>query len=290
MKKYLFLNYYEDSNNLRKKELIYCFQKNLNLDFVDKVYTFVEKKSELKDLYKLKNSKKIYPIITNKNRITKKDIFNVAQKINHNFILIAITADIFLANTKNWKNIEKNFFQKGVKNKVIFCCRQSIKQNQISKRQKKLEKRSTHLGEYTDAFIFKKPFLKSFLNENLNIIWGSAGGDSLLMGITSKHYHSYYWGKKYKIYHFDVIRKKNENPQITFNGIEVTRTFEIGSMLRSSEHARIPLSQSWDKLLANKIKPKVIFLKKDKNEIIKSLRLIYYYIVLNFKKSLAKII
>ena len=87
-----------------------------------------------------------------------------------------------------------------------------------------------------------------------------------------------------------MIRKKKENPQITFNGIEVTRTFEIGSMLRSSEHARIPLSQSWDKLLANKIKPKVIFLKKDKNEIIKSLRLIYYYIVLNFKKSLAKII
>lgn len=290
MKKYLFVNYYSDQNNERKKELIYCFQKNLELKFIDKIYTFVEKKEELNDLFNLRNKSKIFPIITNKKRITKKDIFDLAKKIKNKFILIAITADIYLANSKSWGNIEKEFFNKSKKNKVIFCSRNSIKKEKLSKRQIKFERKSTLKGEYLDAFVFKKPFLKSFLDENLDFIWGSAGGDSLLMGIAAKHYHTYYWGQNYKIFHYDVVRKKNENPLVTFNNIEITKTTEIGSMLRPYEMARIPIKQDWNKLLRDGKKPKVIYLKKDMNLFTRNLRLIYYFLILNIKKYLVKIL
>jgi hypothetical protein len=128
------------------------------------------------------------------------------------------------------------------------------------------------------------------MQENLDFIFGSAGGDSLLMGIASKHYHTFYWGDKYKIYHYDVIRKKNENPLFTFNSIEITKNIEIGSMLRPYEMARIPKNQKWDKLLKKKKKPRVVFLKHDNNFFTKNLRLIYYFIILTLKKYLLKII
>ena len=288
MKKFLFINYYSDKNSERKKELIYCFQKNLELEFIDKIYTFIEKKEELDDLYKLKNKSKIFPIITNKKRITKKDILDYAKKIKKKFILIAITADIYLANSKNWRNIDKEFFNKSKKNKVIFCSRNSIKKEKLSKRQIKFERKSTLKGEYLDAFVFKKPFLESFLRENLNFVWGSAGGDGLLMGIASKYYDTYYWGDKYKIFHYDVVRKKNESPLFTFNSIEITENIEIGSMLRPYEMVRIPKKQNWVKLLKKGKKPKVIFLKKQDNFIIKNLKIIYYFINLTIKKYLIK--
>ena len=76
MNKVILLNYYSDQNVKRKKELIFCVNKNLNLNFVNKVYIFVEKKEETEDLKRLKNSKKIKFIITNKKRILTKDLFD----------------------------------------------------------------------------------------------------------------------------------------------------------------------------------------------------------------------
>ena len=37
MKKYLFVNYYSDQNNERKKDLIYFLKKNLELKFKNKI-------------------------------------------------------------------------------------------------------------------------------------------------------------------------------------------------------------------------------------------------------------
>ena len=67
----------------------------------------------------------------------------------------------------------------------------------------------------------------------------------------SKYYHTYYcyWGQNYKIFHYDIVRKKNENPLVTFNNIEITKTTEIRPMIRPYEMARIPIKQNWNKLL-----------------------------------------
>ena len=64
MRKYIFLNYYSDPDLNRRKELIFCVNKNIELDFIKTIFIFVEKQEEIKDLIKLKKFKKICFIIT----------------------------------------------------------------------------------------------------------------------------------------------------------------------------------------------------------------------------------
>jgi len=282
MNKVILLNYYSDQNLKRKRELIFCVNKNLNLNFIDKVYIFVEKKKEIEDLKRLKNSKKIKFIITNKRRILTKYLFDyIRNNIKKTSIVIMMSCDIFLKDSKNWANIEKKFFLKGHKDKILLGIRKNLHQNRLSKRQKDWEKKSSILGEYFDVIAFKTPLKKGIFKENFNFIWGIAGGDSLMIGLLNKYYHIFSLGKKYITYHFDVVRKQNEKPKFTFNFIEVNKNFEIGALLRIDEAARVPTHQNWHHLLKNKLKPKVVYLKENEIFFKKYLRKILYYIKLN---------
>lgn len=282
MNKVILVNYYSDQNLNRKKELIFCVNKNLNLNFIDKIFIFVEKKTEINDLKNLKNSKKIKFIITNKRRIHTEDLFYyIKNKINNSSIIIMMSCDIFLQNSKNWKNIDKNFFKVGYKYKILLGIRKNLHQNLLSKRQVKWEKKSSMLGEYFDVIAFRTPLKKDIFKENFNFIWGIAGGDSLMMGLLNKHYHIFSMGKKYITYHYDVVRKQKEKPSFTFNFIEINKNFEIGALLRIDESARVPTRQRWNYLLKNSIKPKVIYLKKNDILLKKYLRKLYYYLILN---------
>ena len=100
--------------------------------------------------------------------------------------------------------------------------------------------------------VYKNPINKKLINENLKFIWGIPGGDGLLMGLINKHYHIYSWGKKYITYHYDLVRKKVEEPKITFNNIPVNKNFIMTAMLRIDEQARVPTKQDWEVLLKKK--------------------------------------
>jgi hypothetical protein len=290
--KYIFLNYYSDLESNRRKELIFCVNKNIELDFIKKVFIFVEKQEEIKDLNNLKKFKKICFILTKKKRIYISDIFEYAKKkLEKNSICIAVSCDIFLKNSSAWKNIDNNFFKKGHQDKILLGIRKNLYENKLSKRQIKWEKYSEPQGEYFDVLVFKNPIKNKLMNENLKFIWGIPGGDSLLMGLINKHYHIFSWGKKYITYHFDVVRKKEENPKFIFNHIPVNKNFLISAMLRVDEAARVPTRQDWQVLLKEKIKPKCIYLK-DQNEkfFTKYFRKIYYFLLLNLLKKLSKFI
>ena len=101
------------------------------------------KKEELNDLFNLKNKSKIFPIITNKKRIIK-DIFDLAKKIKNKFILIAITADIYLTNSKVGQTSKKNFLIRAKKIKLFFA--QEIVSKKNYQRQIKVERKSTLKG------------------------------------------------------------------------------------------------------------------------------------------------
>ncbi len=282
MNKVILLNYYSDQNFKRRKELIFCVNKNLNLKFIDKVFIFVEKKKETEDLIKLKNSKKIKFIVTNKRRILTKDLFYyIRTNVKQSSIVIMMSCDIFLKNSQNWINVEKNFFHVGYKDKILLGIRKNLYQNRLSKRQRKWEKKSSILGEYFDVIAFKTPLKKEIFEENFNFIWGIAGGDSLMIGLLNKYYHIFSLGKKYITYHYDIVRKQNEKPKFTFNFIEVNKNFEIGALLRIDEAARVPTHQNWDHLLKNSLKPKVVYLKKEEYFFKKYLRKIFYFVKLN---------
>ncbi len=292
MRKYIFLNYYSDPDLNRRKELIFCVNKNIELDFIKTIFIFVEKQEEIKDLIKLKKFKKICFIITKKNRIYTSDIFQYAKKkLEKNSICIAISCDIFLKNSSTWKNIDNNFFKKGHPDKILLGIRKNLYENKLSKRQIKWEKYSEPQGEYFDVLVYKNPINKKLINENLKFIWGIPGGDGLLMGLINKHYHIYSWGKKYITYHYDLVRKKEEEPKITFNNIPVNKNFIMTAMLRIDEQARVPTKQDWEVLLKKKIKPKCIYLK-DQNEkfFTKYIRKVYYFLLLNLLKILSRFI
>ena len=195
-----------------------------------------------------------------------------------------MSTDIFLEESLSWKNVHSNFFNMGCSHKILIGIRKNLFSTQISKRQLDWEASSSKEGDYCDVIAFKIPLKKSLLKENFRFTWGIPNCDGLIMGLFGKHYHVFSWGSKYKSFHLDVVRKKNEMPTLTFNHIEIRKNFEIGALLRIDEAARIPTCQNWSDLLKKKIKPKVIYLK-DKNEFFlkKLLRKIYYYIILRIK-------
>lgn len=290
MNKFIFLNYYSDSNPNRKKELIFCINKNLKLSFIKKIFVFVEKEEEIKDLIFLKNFKKLFFIVTKKKRIFSSDVFEHAKKyLKKNSICIKISCDIFLKESLSWRNIDRDFFKKGYKDKILIGIRKNLFENLLASRQIRWEQYSEPRGEYFDVLVFKNPIKKKLLNENLKFVWGITGGDSLLMGLINKHYHLYSWGKKYVTYHYDVVRKKEENPKITFNHVPIHKNFIINALLRIDEAARIPTNQNWEILLKKKIKPKCIYLKNQNEKIlIRYARKIYYFFLLNLLKNLCR--
>jgi hypothetical protein len=290
--KYIYLNYYSDKNIIRKKEIIFCINKNLNLNFVKKIFIFVEKNEEILDLNFLPNFKKITFIITNKKRVLTSELFEHAnQNLKKNCVAIFISSDIFLHDSLDWKDIDKSFFRRGYPYKVLLSIRKNLFSKLLSIRQLKWEKLSAAQGEFCDCVAMKTPFKKSFMRENLKFIWGIPCGDSLLMGLLNKHYHVFSWGKKYQSFHYDVVNKKKENPFLTFNHIEIKRNFEIGALLRIDEAARVCMNQNWNFLLTNRIKPQVIYLKNSSDDKIKKFfRKTYYYFILNLIKFFARIV
>jgi hypothetical protein len=56
MKKYILLNYFSDFNLDRKKEYLFCVQKNLNLKFISKLFIFIEIDKDKNDLKACNNN------------------------------------------------------------------------------------------------------------------------------------------------------------------------------------------------------------------------------------------
>jgi hypothetical protein len=278
MDKIILLNYYSDQNLERRKELIFCVKKNLNLNFINKIVIFIENKEEIKDLISLKNFKKIEFIITHKKRILTEDLFNfIKSKIKSPSIIIMMSCDIFLKKSLNWKNIDKNFFNKGYKYKILVGIRKNLYKKNLSKRQIEWEKKSSLSGDYFDIISFKTPLRKKLFNENFKFTWGVPCCDGLLMGILNKYYHIFSLGKKYISFHYDIVRKQNEQPKYTFNNIEINKNTIIDALLRVDEASRIPSDQNWNYLLKNSIKPNVVSLKENDSLLKKYIRKIYYY-------------
>ena len=229
MNKFVYLNYYSDSNAKRKAEIIYCLNKNLNLIFVKKIFCFIESKKEINDLIHLNNFKKLTFIITNKRRILTIDLLKHANKfLKKNSIAIFMSSDIFLQNSSYWKNVHSNFFNKGYSYKILIGIRKNLFATQISNRQLDWEAKSSVEGDYFDVLAVKLPLRKSLLKENFRFIWGSANCDGLIMGLFTKHYHVFSWGSKYKSFHYDVVNKKKKIPSILLITLKLEKILKLG--------------------------------------------------------------
>jgi len=291
MKKYIIINYYRDNNFERKKELLYCVQKNLNLSFISKVICFFDKYEDVNDLKNLRNYRKLILVASEKNLLLKNIIDYCQKNLPKNSILIIINLDIFLANNKYWKFIDRDFFKKGYFKKALVCHRANLHQKKMSKINIENEKLSIKEGDFADAWVMSTPIDINFINENLNFtLFGSPGADSLMMGIMTKYYHVFHWGKRYKIYHYDIVRKNSDFIPKYFHSIRINPRTDPRALMRINEAVKIPINQNWKVLLKKKKRPVFIYIKKRSEFfLITLLRKIYIYIVINYKKILFKI-
>jgi len=289
MNKYIIINYYSDKNPERKKELIYCVQQNLNLTFINKVVIFLNNACDQRDLNKLKNYDKILFVKIDK-RLDFKTVIDFSHKQLQKSIIIILNLDIFLANNLAWKNID-NFFNIGVKNKAIVCSRTNLFKNRLASHITKQEKISNLKGDFCDAWVIKTPFEKNFLKSNFCFSVGNAPGcDGLMMGILTKFYHVYNYGKKYKIYHYDVCRKIIKNLKLNNfakNSFIINSSIDLRPLLRINQWVRIPQNQNWKFLLINKKKP-IYYFSHIKKNFFYNFKGIYYYFIFFLKKTFNK--
>lgn len=302
MKKNLFLNYYDEKDIERKKEYLFCIQKNLNLNYIDNVYIFLNKNINRDDLLHLQNSEKIHFIHT-EDRFDFRDVINFClDNFNEKSIVIIANLDIYLDNSEAWENIDKNFFQSGKKKKSLVCSRYNHEEYKLPEETLYFEKLSWDRGDFCDAWVLEFPFSKNFLKENFKFSVGNAPGcDGLMMGLMKKHFLTFSWGKKYKVYHYDICRKKNtKSAKLNFyisskiSGKRVSFILndraDISPTLRMNEWYRIPNNQNWEKILLEETEPEIYKSRLvSDNKIRNKFSLIYHIVLFKISQCIFKI-
>lgn len=247
MKKYIYINYFRDSNPDRQQEYLHCIKHNLGLDFVDAVIVFLEKSEHRTDL---PSSSKIQ-FIDLPRRMEFADVFEHAQTLEPNSVFVILNLDIFLENSNEWRYIDRNFFAVGYSDKALVLTRHNI----VEQGSNIIDIESDYWlhGNFCDAWIFKTPLKPEFLKENFEFCVGNAPQcDNLMMGLMSKHYHTFSWGSKYRIYHYDVCRGARSMQDKLDN---FPKAVDYRARDRRNQHMNIPTMQPWDYMLINQVRP-----------------------------------
>jgi hypothetical protein len=213
---------------------------------VKKIHVFLEREDHAKDI---EYHPKIVLINLNR-RLEFKDVFDYAKMyVEDGSILVISNLDIFLEVSEEWAYLDRDFFQVGYPDKALVCCRYNLDENL----QTWTEEDSWRRGEFCDAWVFKTPIKPKFLEENLRFCVGGAPQcDNLMMYLMSKYYHTYSWGSKYRVYHYDVCRKP-DGPKMILNDKTDMRPSK-----RRREHISISAFQNWELMLKEQIEPQYV--------------------------------
>lgn len=248
MKKYIYCNYFSDSNLQRRLEFLHCIYANLSLDFIDGMIVFLEREEHKNDL---PDNPKIQYVLLNRRMEFQDAVEHAQTQLEPQSIVIILNLDIFLEDSDQWRNIDQEFFQVGHNKKALALTRhhiQSLDDPQIT-----IEVDSWLEGHFCDAWILKTPLDPEFLKQDFRFCVGHAPQcDNLMMGLMSNYYHTYSWGSKYRIYHYDVCRG--------LVGVDAKTEFrkstaDLRPQARRDEQRNIPTQQDWNKLLATGQEP-----------------------------------
>ncbi len=247
MNTYIFLNYYRDSDPLRREELLMSLNTNVHHSPASKVVVFLEDSTHASDL-ELNEKMILVPL---DRRMEFGDVFKyVTENVEDGAVIAILNLDIFMEHSTEWISIDNDFFSVGHAEKALVCCRHNLDKSLDVW----IEEDSWKKGEFCDAWVFKTPLKPDFLKEKFNFCVGAAPQcDNLMMYLMSKYYHTYSWGSKYKVYHYDVIRKKDNASEMILN-----HKTDMRPSRRKKEHACISAYQDWETFLIEKIEPQYV--------------------------------
>lgn len=211
---HLFNEIFVEENEIRLQEYVFCINKNIENPLIKKIYLvcnrdlFYQNKKYFSDFFenKITTNSKIELILDNKKRFSFNTFLEYTKKImKENEIAIVSNLDIFIPNTENWKNLEKEFFQLTEND----CCLALSRTEYVNDSYCFRDERAWKSGEFADCWVFKTPIKLNQTDFPFEIPVGSAPTCDnhmfLIMGKTHKKVFN--WAEKYIIYHLDLIRK-----------------------------------------------------------------------------------
>lgn len=244
MKKYIYVNYYSDSDERRREENLRCVNSNLGLSWIDGVIIFLENPDCRKDIA---DSNKITFVDISKRMEFRDAVEHADCNLPPDSVFIIVNLDIMLEDSEAWHNIDRDFFKIGHPKKAMVCKRHNL----ASDGSLWIEEYSWRKGEFCDAYVMTTPIDPGLLNEDLGFCVGNAPQcDNTMMHLMSKYYHVFSWGSKYRIMHLDIARRKN-----TRIGMITNSKTDPRPGLRKTEHIDIPAYQDWDRLLKEAKEP-----------------------------------
>ena len=246
----IYVNYFSDPDPERRDEYLYCLSQNQRLDWVDKIYVFLESAQDQDDI---KNHHKMEFIYHN-SRMEFGDVFrHAADNLADSTTMIILNLDIYLDDSSAWRSIDRDFFQAGHAKKSMVLKRTDLLDLNGAET---IYGKSWKRGKFCDGWMFKTPLDPEFLQENFDFCVGGAPCcDNVMMFLMSKHYHTYSWGAKYKTYHLDICRKSQASLMV------LNSKTDYRAQERKQEHAAIPATQDWQWYLTTGQRPLVFLLE-----------------------------
>ncbi len=247
----LYVNYYSDSNLERRQEYLTCLKHNQDLEFVDKIFVFLDQFSDSNDI----THRNKLEFIDLGRRLEFQDVVEHATKhLPNGTIITIVNLDIYLENSNAWKNIDQEFFQQGTAAKAMVVKRHNISVDGTPVKENKY----WTLGSFCDGWTFKLPFDSDFAKEDFKFCVGNAPGcDNVMMYLMNIYYHTFSWGDKYRAFHLDICRKVDGRTRIIS-----TDSTDYRAKQRTDQHLNIPADQDWATLLLTNTRPKVTMNKQ----------------------------
>lgn len=254
MKKYLYFNYFRSPDQARRDEYLYCIKSNLEKPYIDGFFVFLD---DLEHASDIPQDQRIEFIHLGR-RMEFQDVIDHAQEnLRDPSVVIIINLDVFLANDKAWSNIDKEFFAKGHPHKAMVCTRHNLMSlPEGDKIDIELESTNWLNGNFCDAWVLTTPFQPGFAAEDFTFCVGNAPQcDNLMMGLMSRHYHTYSWGSKYIIMHLDVCRNLRYQDKLKIANDKT----DMRAGDRREVHRNIPTQQPWQTLLESEQAPLITY-------------------------------
>jgi hypothetical protein len=255
----LFNEIFVEKNLDRLNEYVFCINKNIENPSIEKIYLVCNKDlyetniEYFEDLFqnKIKENTKINLILEENKRFTFNNFIYYTKKIlQKGTIAVVSNLDIFIPNTENWKNLEKDFFQYTENDYCLALSRTEYINDSYSFR----DERAWKSGEFADCWVFKTPIKISENDFPFEIPVGSAPTCDnhmfLIMGNT--HEKVFNWAEKYIIYHLDLVRKpdvlEKKSGRMIMND-DVVKLKENYFDKIPPEKWRITPYQNWDRII-----------------------------------------
>lgn len=180
----LITSYYEPLNEDRKKEIIFCLEKNNNNNFINEIVLMNDREYELEFL---ENKEKIKQVIISNDRLYFKDAIEYANNYYNDKIVILSNSDIFFDETLF--NIPLDLHEE-----AYSLCRYEFKN------ETEIKEPGTEAEFTQDVWIFKPKF--NLLNK-YNFKFGVPGCDNAFTYLLYKEgYKVKNPGKSIKVFHY----------------------------------------------------------------------------------------